>query len=92
MPLNEELLEAVTGDPRMLLVDESKMDEVFDVTVVVNVNGSVTVTPVVKGAVVRGAVGAVFSGEVSLQGVENAGDEDPVAGLPSVDEESETGK
>ena len=84
MPLIDVLLDAVAGEPKVPFVD-------VEVRVVVNVNGSVMVTPVAKGPVVRGAVGAVFSGAVSLQGVGKAGEDDPVTGLPSV-EDSGTGK
>lgn len=59
------------------------------VNVVVSVSGKV----IVVAPVVVGAVGAVFGGAVSLQGVGKAGDDEPepVTGLPSVEESTPDG-
>lgn len=84
VPLGDVSLEAVTGEFRVLLSDEESMRLVVDaVKVCVKVSGNVMVIPPVEGA-----VGAVFGGTVSLHGVGHAGDDEPVAGLTSVEEES----
>lgn len=80
--LGEVTFEAVTGELGVVKGDESMMVVPVVVKVCVKVSGSVIVVPMVPGV-----VGAVPGDTVSLHGVGNNGDEKPVAGLPSVDEE-----
>ena len=75
VPIAEVVLDTVTIEIREF------------VSVVVSVSGNV----IVVAPVVVGAVGAVLGGAVSLQGVGKAGDDEPVAGLPSVEESTPDG-
>lgn len=77
MPRDEVMFDAVAGEPRVLFDLDAEV-----VRVLVSVSGTVIVFPVV-----RGAVGAVFGGFVLLHGIGQAGDDEPVAGSTSVDEE-----
>lgn len=80
-------LEAVTGEFRVLLSDdESTMGLVDVVKVCVRVSGKVTVMSPFEAA-----VGAVFIDEVPLHGVGKSGDDEPVTGLPSVEDSSSDG-
>jgi hypothetical protein len=75
VPIAEVVLDTVTIEIREF------------VSVVVSVSGNV----IVVAPVVVGAVGAVLGGAFSLQGVGKAGDDEPVAGLPSVEESEPDG-
>lgn len=66
---DEVTFDPVTGEISVLF-DDDEMVMVDAVRVVVSVNGRVIlVAPVLKGAVLKGAVEAVFHAEVSLHGV-----------------------
>lgn len=77
----------MTGEFRVLLSgDESMMGLVDVVKVCVKVSGKVIVMSPVEAA-----VRAVFIDEVPLHGVGKSGDDEPVAGLPSVEDPSSDG-
>jgi hypothetical protein len=71
----------------VVVLDASATDDDEVVKVVVSVSGSVMVV----SPVLTGAVGAVLTGAVSLHGVGKAGADEPVTGLPSVDESTPDG-